>query len=198
MKIFQLFEGRDAKLYHGYSKPEFAALAIKNNELSATTAQRFWADGKRRKDNDPEYKNSYWMKGVSTTRDFKYAKSWGNVVFSLDQSKINQNYKIIPFNWGYSIPSGNDHKREREEFVVKKSTLDNYFDSFDDDEPEDKQFNFNRFNSVEGSIKPLNKFLTGIWMDQWLEKNSSYWNESKESLDLLKNHSLFKGYYTNK
>jgi hypothetical protein len=195
MKLFQLLEGRDADLYHGYAKPEFASLAIKNNELAATTAQRFWADGKRRKEDDPEYKNSYWMKGVSTTRDFKFAKSWGVVVFSLDQSKINHNYKIIPFNWEYSMVSRKSHKREREEFVVKKSTMDNYFDSIDDHNPEKKQFNFNRFGSAEGSIKPLNKFLNGIWMDEFLEKNVSYWNESKESLDLLKNHPLFKGYY---
>ena len=88
-------EGRDASLFHGYSKPSFAILALNNNEMAATSSQRFWADGKRRKDNDPEYFKSFWMKGVSATRDIFYAMNWGDIVFELDQSVIARKYKMF-------------------------------------------------------------------------------------------------------
>ena len=189
MKLTNLFESARSPLYHGYNQPDHALEAIKNNEMAATTAQRFWHDGKRRKDNDPEYEKSFWMKGVSLSRDIKFALHWGSIVFVLDQDKLQQNYKIIPFHWGYSNPSGSHHKREREEFVVRKSTWDNYYDSDEDDE--EKFFNWNRFKSAEGSIKPLDRYLIGIYVEDCLRDRPSF----KPIVDQLTKHPKFIGFY---
>ena len=71
MKYIEIFEGRDAPLYHSYRDIAFAILAIKNNEIAATSTQRFWKDGRRLKDDNTDYYSSFWMKGVSTTRDIE-------------------------------------------------------------------------------------------------------------------------------
>jgi len=177
-------EGRIASLFHAFREEKYADIAVQNNELAATTTQRFWADGKRRKDNDPEYEGSYWMKGISVTRDIRFATKWGTVIFELDQAKITQRYKITPFNWGYSIPSNGDHKREREEFIVVKSTLDKY----DRPDEEGGGLDLRRFKSPEGAVKPLSDFLKGIYLSTYVVKELSVGAE-------LLNHPLLKGYY---
>lgn len=120
MRISDLiFEGRDAPLYHGV-RFDYAIDQLENNRIEGRTTQRFWPDGRRLKDNDPEYENSFWLKGVSLTRDIDYAKHWADIIYVLDQRLLAQRYKIIPFNWGYANTRtrGVDPKREREEFVV--------------------------------------------------------------------------------
>ena len=52
-----------------------------NNKIDGYTWQRYWPDGKRRKDDDPDYNKSFYMKGLSLTREIDYAKSWNGVVF---------------------------------------------------------------------------------------------------------------------
>jgi len=47
-------EGRDTPLYHSYRDSKYAVTALKTNRMAAKTTQRFWKDGKRRLDNDPE------------------------------------------------------------------------------------------------------------------------------------------------
>lgn len=175
-------------IYHALKNCRYAALAIQKNELLATSTQRFWDTGERLKDNDPRYENSYWMKGVSVTRDYHYAFSWGEVVFVLDKNIISQKYKIIPFNWGYSIPSGNHHKREREEFIIVKNTKDTYMDTEDDV----TFFNTNRFMGPEGSIKNLSSFLRGIYVSNW--KKDNHKDENTE-YELLVTHPKFLGFY---
>jgi len=117
MKIHQLIEGRDAPLYHGVSA-YYAIEQLQKNRIEGRTTQRFWPDGRRLKDNHPDYNDSFWLKGISLTRSLAYAQHMGGVVYVLDQAKLTQRYKIIPHNWGYSIPQGNHHKREQEEFLV--------------------------------------------------------------------------------
>lgn len=182
-------EGRDAILWHGYSglqKVRHAEQALAKNEMAATSTQRWWPDGRRRKENDPDYRDSYWMKGVSLSRDPKYAMGWGNVVFALDQRKIAQRYKIIPFNWGYSIPSGNHHKREREEFVAVKRDADTY------NRPEEDGGGFDtpRFMADEGyALKPLSAYLLGIYVSVYLA------TEMPDTVTTFIAHPLFRGYY---
>jgi translation initiation factor IF-1 len=106
-------------VYHGMKIP-FAMQALRADKLEGRTIQRYWPDGKRMKDNQPGYDESFWLKGFSTTRDIKYAQTWGEVVLELDKNKIAQRFKIIPFNWGYSIPADNHHKKEREEFIKNR------------------------------------------------------------------------------
>jgi hypothetical protein len=181
-------EGRDAPLFRGYKDKEFAIKAIEDNEIVGSTTQRFWPDGKRRKDNEPDYQSSYWMKGASFTRDFNYAASWGCVVLEIDQIILTQRTKIMPLNWGYSIPSGNDHKREREEFAITKKTPDTYNDIDADGEEIPTKFNYKRFSKPEGAIKNLDKMLLGIYVD-WRKM------DHPEKIKILLDHPKFKGLY---
>lgn len=119
MRYYQLTEGRDAPLYHGV-RHNHAIEQIQRNRIEGRTTQRFWPGGKRLQDNHPEYNDSFWLKGVSLTRNFAYAKHWADVVYVIDQRKLSQRYKIVPFNWGYANAKnrGPDPKRETEEFVI--------------------------------------------------------------------------------
>jgi len=191
MKYLELIESAYAPLYHGIDKLDYAELALKNNEIAATSTQRFWADGRRRKETDPDYRSSFWMKGVSMTRDINYAMNWGNVVFILDQNILRQKYKIIPFNWGFSGKYQSHAKREREEFVVKKSTWDDYMHLPTEDEPE-TTLDLNRFMGPEGSIKPLNVFLKGILVDEEFSENGKY---PEMFNPIFSSHPKFIGYY---
>lgn len=170
-------------LYHGYKDLNYAIHAFTENKMVGGSVQRFWADGKRRKDDDPTYETSYWMKGVSFTRDIYYAKTWGSVVIAVDKSKISQRYKIIPYNWGFSIPSGNFAKREREEFVVTKMTFDRY------QQPDDEtRMDIKRFMKPEGEISPLSSFLLGVWViDDF---------RNKKNLQIIFDNPKFKGFYS--
>jgi hypothetical protein len=193
-----LTEGRDAPLYHGINKIEHAITALKNNRLAATTTQRFWPDGKRRvqqSPNDQEYENSYWMKGLSLTRDKDMAFGWGNVVFILDQTKLAQRYKFVPLNWMYSIKNSISRKKEREEFLVVKSTPDTYHDQVDEDDPDFKPFNVNRFTSVEGYVENLNKYLLGIYVSDNFDNNYFSIELTEEERNLIFKHPKFLGIY---
>lgn len=177
-------EGRDAPLYLGFKDSHWAVQALSQNRLAAKSTQRFWDDGKRRKDNDPEYENSYWMKGISLTRDLRFAMSWGDVTFRLNQNWLSKRYKIIPFNWGYSIPGEiKNHKREREEFLVVKSTKDRYLNS----EEEGGGRDVHRFVGVEGYVGPLSQFLDGIYVHISIASSPN----SKS----LRDHPKFLGYF---
>jgi len=119
MRHQQLIEGRDAPLWHGVAHYH-SINQLNQNFIEGTTTQRFWPDGRRLKDNHPDYRDSFWLKGVSLTRDIKYAQGWGDIVYEIDQRALSQRYKIMPFNWGYSGHGirNQHHKREREEFVI--------------------------------------------------------------------------------
>ena len=206
MRWVEIKEGRDAVLYHGYSDPENFASAMQRDSMLGTTTQRWWDDGKRRKDDDPEYDTSNWMKGLSFTRDPRFAMQWGRVMIAVDQSIIAQRHKMIPFNWGYSIPDRNypggsrqEHKREREEFAVTHQG-DQY-------RHEDGTMDHQRFRQPEGEIKGLSKYLRGIWLDRtvvWDDPQdrhplSSYFqrkmSEAGMPVSQIIAHPLFKGYY---
>ena len=159
--------------------------------MAATSTQRFWADGRQRLEKiDPDYENSFWMKGISFTRDIRYAMSWGRLVISIDQAKLAQRIKMLPYNWGYHMSGWapqDTNKREREEFAIVKRTPDDYkFPSDHDERP--GEFDFQRFRSEDGQIEgyiPLEPILTGIWLE-W-EMGSLYepgpqrWDHEKHS-----------------
>lgn len=113
MLICDLFEGRDAPLYHGTAFYN-ARRILANNTFEAKTMQ----------DHSRTTKEIY---GVSLTRDPRFAKTFGPVVFVLDQTKLRHNYKIMPVDyWGHSneISMGPQSQKkkgkyaEAEEFVV--------------------------------------------------------------------------------
>ena len=191
-EFISIVEGRDAPLYRAYREPQWAVKALRDDELVGSTTQRYWPDGKRRIDDDPEYKDSFWMKGLSMTRDMEFAKMWGDVVLVFDQRLLSQRFKFEPFNWGYSIPSGNHHKREREEFLVLKKTGDTF--GGNDWTMADSK----RFREPEGSIKPLSKYLIGFWLDQELNTPEGYTHGlPDEDLSYLKSHPKLLGYFEN-
>ena len=154
------------KLYHGIDFPH-ACQALRDNRMLATSTQRFWHDGKRRREHEPDYRNSYWMKGISLTRDIRYALGWKGVTFVLNGTLLRQKYKIIPFAWNYHFaPSARNinHKREKEEYLILKQTLDDYQIQ---DYPEDKpRFDVDRFSNPEGELPYLDKYLMGILMSK--------------------------------
>lgn len=118
-------KGQYTSLYHGV-KLEVAAQIIDNDKMEARTTQRYWEDGKKRKDNDPDYETSKWMKGWSMTRSFDYAFLWSGLVLEFDKSDLQKEFKIEPISWNYTIgrmnPNDIDHKKEREEFVIASRT----------------------------------------------------------------------------
>lgn len=191
-EFISIVEGRDAPLYRAYREPKWAVKALRDDELLGTTTQRYWPDGKRRLDNDPEYQSSFWMKGLSMTRDIEFAKVWGDVVMVFDQRLLSQRFKIEPFNWGYSIPQNKEHKREREEFLVLKKTGETFTD------PDGSVKNYKRFAAPEGSIQNMSKYLIGFWLDQHLVDPDGYTHGlSDEDLAYLKDHPKFLGYFEN-
>lgn len=206
MRWSEITEGRDALLYHGYSDPENFAHAMQRDAMLGTTTQRWWDDGKRRKDDDPEYETSNWMKGLSFTRDPRFAMQWGRIMIAVDQRIIAQRHQMVPFNWGYSIPDHNydggrrqEHKREREEFAVTHKG-DQY-------RREDGTMDQNRFRQPEGEITGLSKYLRGIWLDRnmvWDDPEdrhplSAYFQRKMKEAGMpvseIITHPLFKGYY---
>jgi hypothetical protein len=88
-------------------------------KLDPHTSQRYWPEGKRLKDDHPEYEDSYWMYGWSMTRKKEYAMNWAGVVFEFDHEKIQQQFEIKPFSWNFLFNHNKVmKKKEFEEFVI--------------------------------------------------------------------------------
>ncbi len=142
-----------ANLYHAI-EIDRAKTALETNKLDCYSFQRIWPGWKRLKDDHPDYFKSQFLRGISLTRDFDYAKNWNSVVFEFDQEKLRSKWKISPYNWGYSIGRGYRQgiraKREREEFLITGLT---------DRDPRDKDFrglgNESPLTKPVGSIRPL-------------------------------------------
>lgn len=102
------------------------------------------------------------------TRDIRYALRWKDVTFVLNASKLRNRYKIIPYAWNYHLRDTlnylPNHKKEREEFVIIKDTLDDY--------QKNGQLDYDRFMGPEGSIPNLDSFLMGIMVphDEFLNQ----------------------------
>lgn len=170
-------EASRAPLYHAI-KFDRAKKALQENKLDCYSFQRIWPEGKRLKDDQPGYYNSQYLRGISLTRDFEYAKSWNDIVFEFDQEKLKQKWRIVPYNWGYSIggeyKQGVRMKREREEFLITGITKEK----------------LNLKNPV-GSIYPLDKYLNGFWIDSFLTTLNSH----DDGIEKLMNHPLFCGFF---
>lgn len=181
-------ESSRAPLYRGISDLRFVDEAIAEDRIVATGWQRMWVDGKRRKDNDPEYDGSQWLLGVSASRDLDFAMSWGRAaVFRLNADYLKMQYRIIPYNWAYSIPNDDlPHKREREEFVVTRSSVDTVRSKKTSDE----------YAKQGGEIKPLARILTGIYLNINEIINFPPLTSADQIIfDKISQHPLFLGYY---
>jgi len=103
-----LEEGRDAPLFHGTGN-RAADLILKENVMKPLTIQMI--SGKS-------------VAGTSLSRSFKFAEYFGGgITFELDQRKLTQRNKIVPFSYWNSDKQargmGADNpNNEYEEFVI--------------------------------------------------------------------------------
>lgn len=97
--------GRDAPLYHGTSL-DSAVRILDSNTIRGGS------------DYQSEEDAFYRQKGVSLTRDKRFAETWRGmgVVFVLDQTKLDHDYKIRARDYFYNGFT-KDKRSEREEFV---------------------------------------------------------------------------------
>lgn len=171
-----------APLYHAI-KTSYATKALQKDSLACHGFQRTWPGGKRLKDDEPGYYQSWWMRGISLTRDLNFAKNWESVVFVFDQDKLMTRYRIVPYNWGYSIGrghvQGSNAKREREEFLVT-SIVRKPLEGSDFIEERDKP---------GGYIRPLSSYLNGFYI-----VDKKYMTGTPEEQDYLLSHPLFMGF----
>lgn len=138
-------EARAAPLYHATRLHAFVNEIMPNgfgpytpqwsHALLRTPIKRFstpFAHGGYMTVANKSVKDSYRVRGISTTRSFTFAKQWiprmfeGDIgiVVEFDQQKLAQKYKIVPFNFfGDSSPTrwhvgpqkdGNEY----EEFII--------------------------------------------------------------------------------
>lgn len=170
MKIQDIFEGRDAPLYHGTSL-FLAAVILTENTISAKTYHedtRLMGLGGIPSFNDADDHSVY---GVSLTRDYQKGLDFGDVVFEINQRKLSQTNKIIPFDfWAAnlknpSLRGNNPHKSadgyEFEEFCV-------------------------------GDIKPATKYITTIYMRHNRYNSLKRFPENAASFKVLENDQRFK------
>jgi len=179
-----------APLYHAI-KSDRAIKALEENKLGGYSIQRTWEGGKRLKDDQPGYEESNFMRGISTSRDIDYCARWNDIIFIFDQDKLKTKYKVVPYNWGYSIgrgyKQGSRMKREREEFVMTGFSEGKMKD---DDEGNSKFMEM--IKKPEGYIEPLDKYLIGFFISERVEK---YIDEKDK--EILKSHKKYLGVYEN-
>lgn len=207
MRITDITEAvSDSLLYHAV-KIEYAVNQLANDKIEGYSSQRVWPDGVRRKEDDEHYEDHWLLKGISTTRDFSFAKGFNGVVYILDRDAIAHNFKIVPYNWGFHIGGGyaqKDIKREREEFIVF-NTLKKSFDELKrewqqyiekhDENPDEFEF-VNQFDFMfkpSGVMKPLSRYLRGVMIADYIVE---IYGEDNNMVKDIMSHPKFKGVYT--
>lgn len=213
MHFQELFEGRGGSLYHSIATKYAADALKKDRILGTTFHRflpdgRMLADPdftygssyyfeyqnnrEELRVEHPEIVDAYelWEKahfyiGVSMTRSFTFAKKWklNNLVFEFDQQRLNQQYRIIPWNWGGHPKLA---KRELEEFVVLGRITK------DDDRFED----FYLYSSeANPKLKNVDRFLTGIYAPYLGGYSIEIWKENDlAGYEFVTKHPKFKGF----
>lgn len=173
---------------------QYASMALRDNRMLATSARRFWPDGRRRKEDWEGYEESFWMKGISFTRDPHYALKWKDVTFALDSSKLRNRISIVPFAWNYhfcnqaSMGREIDHKREREEFAIFSRKPDDFQRS----EENGGGLDMNRWQEPGGSLDNLDQYLLGIMVNKRILEIYGEEDFSKRFPGIL-DHPKYKG-----
>lgn len=179
LELFENYNSSRSYLYHAITE-KYAKIALASDALACHGFQRTWPGGKRLKDDHPDYNDSWWMRGISLTRDINYAKGWNPVIFVFDQEQLTTKWKIVPYNWGYSIggtyKQEGRQKREREEFLITKVIK--------------KALPYKEFmaerDKPAGFIKPLSKYLVGFYI------KDKYFDD----IDFFMSHPLYMGNVT--
>jgi hypothetical protein len=183
-------------LYHGL-KSKYATLALENNKLNGYSLQRIWKNWKRYQDDQPEYNDSDYLRGISTTRDIEYANRFGGgIIFIFDKDKLKSKFKILPYNWGYNIGNGyrSNIKREKEEFVITGFDKNYLINSITGEKYDDEDTVFNKYidmiESPKGAIDPLDKYLIGFFISEIFIDTIDI-----KTLNKLKSNKLYLGIY---
>lgn len=119
-----LIESRSAPLYHG-TNTTYLRDIIKVG-IEPRTLQNSKKIGVHNHTIRHDAGEGKYAKGVSTTRNFKFASAWGDgVVLELNQRKLAQRYKIVPFQYFDTVgsrykesSSSKITRNEYEEFVI--------------------------------------------------------------------------------
>lgn len=120
IKHFQISKNQDY-LYHA-TKVNIALEILNRGSILGYTSHRYWNKGVRYQTDDPEYQKSFWMKGISMTRNVDYALSWNAVTFVFDKNVIEYRHKIQCYDWFHHREDSPKVKVESEEFIVLKKT----------------------------------------------------------------------------
>ncbi len=116
----EFFEQGKDLVWHGMHFDKFKKLEENSGVMKAYTTQRYWKDGKLRKDNEPDYNDSYWYHGWSFSRSKKVSSNFGEILFAIDLNEVRKEFKVVPISWNFTIGRAKNlnHKKEQEEFVV--------------------------------------------------------------------------------
>lgn len=114
MDLSQLFERREAPLYHGTS-PWTAVAILSDDQILAATGHSPSLIKAQSK--------TPMVRGVSLTRDIRIARRFGPVVFVLDQEALASRHKIVPVDYWHRAPEAKHSRRrgdyhEAEEFCI--------------------------------------------------------------------------------
>lgn len=137
-----LEESANYPLYHGTTLESLVNI-IKTNTIST---------GFISKDHWPSKSGAI----ISTTRSFKFARSWAKetditwVVIELDRAKLKNNYKITPFNYfGSELTDDKPQARWRDGGGISMGGVDrNQFEE-----------------AISKDIKPALKYIKTVYMD---------------------------------
>lgn len=116
----EFFEQGKDLVWHGMNFDKFQKLEENGGAMKAYTTQRYWKDGKLRKDNEPDYNDSYWYHGWSFSRSKKVSSSFGEILYAIDLNEVKKEFKVVPISWNFTIGKAKNlnHKKEQEEFVI--------------------------------------------------------------------------------
>lgn len=207
-------------LYHGTNLDVMVEI-LKRGSILGYTTHRYWEKGARYQESDPQYKESFWMKGISMTRDVNYALKWRPFVFVFNKDAILKNYKIQLYNWFHHGARVPEIKKESEEFVVLHKTdktflnkddsqfmkefnenLEYYNQMEDGPEKEDykkfmDQLERDKTNLVLSQIRePEGEFFLtdDIFVGILMESDAINFFSNNPNLEFLLNHPKFLGY----
>lgn len=143
-------EGRDAPLFHG-TAPQTAELIIRHDGINANTEHDMIEEP-----------------GISLSREMRVSTRFGPVIFQLDQRKLAQRYKIVP--WDYFV---NQIDYDEEMAVSRRQEEYNEAEEF-----------------LIGSITRLDRYLQAIWFDA---KAHAFWStQGAKQVPYLLDHPKLK------
>lgn len=163
----QLIQEKSDVLFHGV-KHQYAKEILTRQSILGYTHQRYWENGKKHNEDDPEFDNSFRMKGISMSRDLEYALNWADVLLVFDRTKIKHRHKIEPYAWSHHFsksyasnnPNSPSSKKEREDYVVLSKNKRTYKNQ--DNKEWMKEYeeimNHSFDNMTDGEIEEFKKF----------------------------------------